>query len=244
MMYHEKAYREYSIVIPVFNEQKNIFPLRDNIIEAMASISDDYEVIFVDDGSTDGSREIIRKINSQNPGFRYIFFDGNYGQTAALDAGFKAAIGDTIITMDADLQTNANDIPLLLKHLGPYDAVVGYRKKRADNWMKRISSQIANSVRNQLSGENIRDVGCPLKVIKRKALRSIKLYNGMHRFFPTLLKFEGYTVFEVPVNHYPRVHGQSKYNVRNRIFRALRDLIAVRWMKSRYLKYQITEEKK
>jgi dolichol-phosphate mannosyltransferase len=218
--------------------------LRDNIVEAMASVSDDYEVIFVDDGSTDGSREIIRKISDANHGFRYIFFDRNYGQTAAFDAGFKAAIGDIVITMDADLQTDANDIPLLLKHLGPYDAVVGYRKKRADNWLKRISSQIANTVRNQLSGENIRDVGCPLKVMKRKALQHVKLYNGMHRFFPTLLKFEGYTVFEVPINHYPRIHGKSKYNVRNRIFRALRDLIAVRWMKSRYLRYQIVEEKK
>ena len=244
MMYQEKAYREYSIVVPIFNERDNLIPLRDNIIDAMSSISDDYEVILVDDGSTDGSREIIRRICTENPEFRFVFFDANYGQTAAFDAGFKAAIGDAVITMDADLQVNAHDIPLLLEHLGPYDVVVGYREKRHDNWLKRISSRIANGVRNRLTGESIRDVGCPLKVIKRKALQNIKLYKGMHRFFPTLLKFEGYTVFEAPVHHYPRIHGQSKYNVRNRVFRALRDLFAVRWMKSRYLRYRIVEEKK
>jgi dolichol-phosphate mannosyltransferase len=243
-MYQEKAYREYSIVVPVFNERDNLIPLRDNIVDAMSSISDDYEVILVDDGSTDGSRDIVRRICAENPQFRFIFFDDNYGQSAAFDAGFKTAIGDAVITMDADLQVSAHDIPLLLKQLGPYDAVIGYREKRNDNWLKRISSRIANSVRNKLTGESIRDVGCPLKVIKRKALRNIKLYSGMHRFFPTLLKLEGCTVCEVPVHHYPRIYGQSKYNIRNRVFRALRDLFAVRWMQSRALRYQIVEEKK
>jgi dolichol-phosphate mannosyltransferase len=244
MMYQEKAYREYSIVVPVFNERDNLIPLRDNIVEAMSSISDDYEVILVDDGSTDGSRDFIRNICAGNPQFRFVFFDGNYGQSAAFDAGFKAAVGDAVITMDADLQVSAHDIPLLLKQLGPYDVVIGYREKRSDNWLKRISSRIANGVRNWLTDENIRDVGCPLKVIKRKALQNLKLYQGMHRFFPTLLKLEGYTVYEVPIHHYPRIHGQSKYNVRNRVFRALHDLFAVRWIQSRILRYRIVEEKK
>ncbi len=233
---------KYSFVIPVLNEQDNLFPLKDNILSAMSTINDTFEVILVDDGSTDESRKIIKNINNEDSRFRYLFFDQNHGQSAAFDAGFRAAIGEFIITLDADLQVDAHDIPGLLNKLGNYDAVVGYREKRRDNFVKHISSKIANSVRNQMSHENIRDVGCPLKIIKRYALRNVKMFNGMHRFLPTLLKLEGFSVIEVPVSHHPRRHGESKYNIRNRLFRSLRDLFAVRWMQSRYFRYQIIEK--
>lgn len=235
---------KYSIVVPVYNEEDNLFKLRDNILSAMDKISDPFEVILVDDGSTDGSRKIIKQISAEEPRFRSIFFDRNYGQTSAFDAGFKASAGEVIITMDADLQVDAQDIPLLLAKLGEYDAVVGYRQKRADNWVKRISSRLANAVRNKLTGENIRDVGCPLKAIKREAIQNIKLFEGMHRFFPTLLKLQGYSVIEVPVNHYPRLKGKSKYNIRNRLFKSLGDLLAVRWMEKRYLRYTVLMDEK
>ncbi len=233
---------EYSVTIPVYNEQDNLQELADNITEAMDAIGKPYEVILVDDGSKDNSRELIKQLCNERAPYRYLFFDGNHGQSAAFDAGFKAARGGIIITMDADLQVDAKDIPKLLEKMDEYDAVVGYRKTRQDSLNKRISSKIANAIRNKLSGESIRDTGCPLKAMKREALIKVKLFKGMHRFFPTLLKMEGYTVTEVPVNHYPRVHGVSKYTMRNRAIRALLDLFAIRWMQKRYLRYQIIQD--
>ncbi|MEW5803094.1 MAG: glycosyltransferase family 2 protein, partial [bacterium] len=165
---------KYSLVIPVYNEEDNLLALRDNILSAMDRISGSFEVIFVDDGSTDRSRLIIKHICTEDSHFHLIFFDRNYGQTSAFDAGFKMAKGDIIITMDADLQVDAHDIRLLLEQLGEYDAVVGYRKVRADNFIKRISSRVGNAVRNRVIDENIRDVGCPLKAMKREAVLRIK----------------------------------------------------------------------
>lgn len=233
----------YSVVIPVFNEEDNLLALRDNILKVMRDLQSSFEVILVDDGSTDKSRVIISRICHEDAYHFYgLFFDRNYGQTSAFDAGFKAARGDIVITMDADLQIDAHDIPALLAKLKDADVVVGYRKKRADNLIKRLSSKIGNSVRNALTDEDIKDIGCPLKVIKKEALQKIKLFEGMHRFFPTLLKLEGYSVIQVPVNHYPRRKGKSKYTIRNRLFRSLKDLLAVCWMKKRCLRYRIIEK--
>jgi glycosyltransferase involved in cell wall biosynthesis len=236
-----KTNPKLSIVIPVFNEEENLRPLKANILEAMSSNTDPFEVVLVDDGSTDRSRTILQMICHEDARFRYLFFNRNHGQTAAFDAGFKAARGEIIITMDADMQTDACDIPLLLAELEGYDAVMGFRRTREDRWIKRISSRIANGIRNWFSGEDIRDVGCPLKAFRRDALQGIKLFNGMHRFFPTLLKLEGKRITEVGVGHYPRRHGQSKYNIRNRAVVAFMDLLAVCWMKRRALRYEIIE---
>ncbi|MBN2092922.1 glycosyltransferase family 2 protein [candidate division KSB1 bacterium] len=233
---------KYSFVVPIYNERENLPLLYENITAAMKSISNDYEIVLVDDGSTDGSCAVIQKLAKFNPKVHYLFFNRNHGQTAAFDAGFKAAQGEFIITMDADLQVDAHDLPLLLEKLATHDCVIGIRQKRSDNLIKLISSKIANFVRNKLSGEQIQDTGCPLKVFKREAIQKVKLFHGMHRFFPTLLKLEGCTVAEMPIHHYPRRYGKSKYNVRNRLFRALRDLFAVRWMKSRYLNYLIIQK--
>ena len=233
---------DISIVIPVYNERENLSLLDEKITKSIKPLNKKYEVILVDDGSVDGSVELIRKLKNKNPCLRLIQFGRNYGQTAAFAAGFSKARGNIIVTMDADLQNDPADIPLLLEKIKEYDVVCGWRYKRNDPWIKKLSSRIANAVRNNLSEESIADTGCSLKAFRRKCFQNIKLYNGMHRFFPTLMKMEGFSVTQVKVGHYPRVHGYSKYNISNRLFASFKDLLAIRWMKKRQIKYNIIEE--
>ncbi len=233
---------DISIVIPVYNERENLILLDKKITKSIKPLNKKYEVILVDDGSVDGSVDLIRKLKNENPCLRLIRFDRNYGQTAAFSAGFSKARGNIIVTMDADLQNDPADIPLLLEKIKEYDVVCGWRYKRNDPWVKKLSSRIANAVRNTLSEESIADTGCSLKAFRRKCFQNIKLYNGMHRFFPTLMKMEGFSVTQVKVGHYPRVHGYSKYNISNRLFASFKDLLAIRWMKKRQIKYDIIEE--
>ena len=233
---------DISIVIPVYNECENLSLLDEKITKSIKPLNKKYEVILVDDGSVDGSVELIRKLKNKNPCLRLIQFGRNYGQTAAFAAGFSKARGNIIVTMDADLQNDPADIPLLLEKINEYDVVCGWRYKRNDPWIKKLSSRIANAVRNNLSEESIADTGCSLKAFRRKCFQNIKLYNGMHRFFPTLMKMEGFSVTQVKVGHYPRMHGYSKYNISNRLFASFKDLLAIRWMKKRQIKYNIIEE--
>ena len=232
-----------SVVVPVYNEQENIDPLTRELAEVLAEVDRPYEIIFVDDGSTDASPQKIEDLRREFPGIRVLRFKNNCGQTSAFDAGFKAARGDVVITMDAVLQNDPHDIPAMLALIGQYDLVSGWRHKRNDDFVRRISSRIANRIRNKLSGENIQDVGCSLKVFRRDYAQRLKLFTGMHRFFPTLVKFEGGRVAEVKVNHRPRKFGTAKYGVGNRIMRSFLDLLAVCWMKKRYLAYVIKEQK-
>ena len=233
---------EISIVIPVYNERENLTMLDEKISKSIKPLNKNYEIILVDDGSVDGSAELIRKLQDGNSHLRLIRFGRNYGQTAAFAAGFSKARGDIIVTMDADLQNDPADIPLLLEKINEYDVVCGWRYKRNDPWIKKLSSKIANSVRNALSEESIADTGCSLKAFRRTCFTNIKLYHGMHRFFPTLMKMEGFSVTQVKVRHYPRVHGYSKYNIRNRLLASFKDLLAIRWMKKRQINYDIIEE--
>lgn len=233
---------EVSIVIPVFNEDENISMLSSAIHTAMSDIGDSYECIFVDDGSTDDSYKEMKKVCAEYNNFKIIKLMRNYGQTAALDAGFKASKGKYIVMMDADLQNDPFDIPLLIANIDGYDMVYGWRFKRQDPLIKIVSAKVANYVRNKLTSENIKDTGCSLKIFCRECLDKIKLYNGIHRFLPTLFKMEGFSVKEVKVKHNPRVFGKSKYNIRNRIFKSFLDLLAVRWMKNRQLCYEVKNE--
>jgi glycosyltransferase involved in cell wall biosynthesis len=198
-----------------------------------------YELLFVDDGSGDHTAQVLRDLAAQQPEVRIIRFRRNAGQSAALDAGFKEVLGPRVVTLDADLQNDPRDIPHVLEMLNDYDVVCGIRQGRQDTWLRRMSSKFANHVRRRVLHDDIVDVGCSLRAYRRHCLGSIKLYNGMHRFLPVLLQIEGYRIGQVPVRHHPRQHGQSKYNVRNRAWRALMDLLAVRWMQSRGLRYEI-----
>jgi len=233
---------DLSIVIPVFNERDNLEPLLREIAASLSGLEVSYEVLMIDDGSTDGSDEALRRLRDVYPALRVVRFARNAGQTAAMDAGFRRARGDVIVTLDADLQNDPADIPRLLRELAGWDAIVGVRQVRRDSFVRRVSSRVANYVRNRLSDETISDTGCSLKAYRREALSRLVLYDGMHRFLPTLLKMEGFRVRELPVGHRPRAHGRSKYGISNRLVPSFLDLLAVRWMKKRRLRYEVADD--
>jgi glycosyltransferase involved in cell wall biosynthesis len=232
---------EISVVVPVYNEEENLPLLIGKIVEVFKGIGSPYEMIFVDDGSSDGSLKVLKEMVSRHPHLRVIKFKENRGLSTALLAGMREARGERIVTLDADLQNDPEDIPKLLGHLDQYDMATGWRQKREDPWLKKISSRMANAVRNCLSDEEIKDSACTLRAFKRECVQNIPVFNGMHRFLSTLVKMEGYRILEVPVIHHPRKFGKSKYNIRNRMLRAFVDLLAVRWMKGRHIRYEIEE---
>lgn len=233
---------DLSVVIPVFNERENLGQLLDEVAASLQPLDLTSEIIAVDDGSTDGSATALQELRSVHPHLRVIRLVRNAGQTAAMDAGFRRSRGAVVVTLDADLQNDPGDIPMLLVQLERCDAVVGVRRARRDNLVRRVSSRVANYVRNRLSDEDITDTGCSLKAYRREVLERLVLYDGMHRFLPTLIKMEGFQVREVPVGHRPRKHGRSKYGIRNRLLPAFMDLMAVRWMKRRRLRYQVKDD--
>ncbi|MDA8377475.1 MAG: glycosyltransferase family 2 protein [Planctomycetia bacterium] len=233
---------ELSIIAPAFNELGNIQPLVERIRDICVPLNLPFEAIIVDDGSTDGTREKLVELAKVYPWLRVVTLARNSGQTAAMDAGFRAARGKVWGTVDADMQNDPGEIPRLMAMLGPdVDMVNGWRKKRSDNALRRIQTRIANGIRNWISEESIQDSACSLKVYKRQCLEGLTLYKGMHRFFPTLVKMRGFKVIEVPVSHNPRLHGVTKYKFGSRVIRAFVDLLAVRWMKKRQLHYRATE---
>src|SRR5216117_75575 len=235
---------ELSLVIPVYNERDNLPVLVEVIDRALTARRGCYEIVAVDDGSTDGSLDVLKALKREHPEIHIVAFAANAGQTAAFAAGFGAARGRVIVTLDADLQNDPADIPVLLAELDRSGAaaVVGYRVDRRDSGWKRLQSRIANGVRNRLNRETIRDTGCSLKAFRADAVRALPLFDGMHRFLPTLIRMGGGTVVEVPVRHSPRRFGRTKYGMWNRVFRSLADALAVRWMQRRALRYRIREE--
>jgi glycosyltransferase involved in cell wall biosynthesis len=235
---------DLSVVIPVYNEAENLPNLWPELRSVLEPLGLTFEVVFVDDGSRDHSAELIRGFRDVDPRVRLVRLKANAGETAATDAGFKAARGRWVVTMDADLQNDPHDIPTLLSHLERWDAVSGWRVNRGegDSLVRRISSRVANRTRNLISDESIQDSGCTFRAFRRECLRGLVLYRGFHRFIPTLLKMRGYRVIEVPVRNRPRRFGQSKYGVLNRIFVATADLLVVRWMKNRLLRYEVAED--
>jgi len=232
---------EISVVVPVYNEEGNLPVLIPALVEVLKNLGRSYEMIFVDDGSSDESRRILKEMASEHASLRILRFKENRGLSTALVAGMREARGEIIVTLDSDLQNDPADIPRLLEYLDRYDMATGWRQKREDKWLKKISSKIGNAVRNWVSGENIQDSACTLRAFKKECIQEIPVFNGMHRFFSTLVKMRGFGIIEVPVAHHPRRFGKSKYNIRNRMVRSFIDLLAVRWMKRRTIHYEIEE---
>jgi dolichol-phosphate mannosyltransferase len=235
---------DLSVVIPVYNEEENLPLLWPELRGVLDGLALAYEVIFVDDGSRDRSADLIRAFRDADARVRLVRLKENAGETAATDAGFKATLGRCVVVMDADLQNDPHDIPRMLHELEQWDAVTGWRVHRGDgdSVVRQVSSRLANRVRNWISDETIQDSGCTFRAFRRECLRGLVLYRGFHRFIPTLLRMRGYRVLEIAVNHRPRRFGQSKYGVLNRVFVAFVDLLVVRWMKNRLLRYEVAED--
>ena len=229
----------YSVVIPLKDEEGNIGELIQELEPVMNSLKQNWELICIDDGSIDETPDILQKLAKEKTYLRVVTFAKNYGQSSAFDAGFKLAKGDFIITLDGDRQNDPRDILALIQAIPNYDLVSGYRQKRQDPWSKRWISRLANFVRSRLCHDQMQDTGCSLKIYRAACLSHIKLFQGMHRFLPTLFKIEGFKVKEIPVSHRKRTQGQTKYHFWNRSFNTIADMLAVRWMYKRQLRYQI-----
>jgi len=223
-----------SVVIPLFNEQDNIESLQRELHAALRGL--DYEIVFVDDGSKD---ETVQRVEVR-PEVRLLAFEKNAGQSAAMYAGIHAARGKVIALLDGDLQNDPADIPLLLAEIEKgADLVCGYRAKRRDTVVKRITSRVANFVRSRFTKDGVRDTGCTLKAMRRECREALVLFYGMHRFIPALVKGAGYRIVEIPVNHRPRTAGVSKYGLGNRAIKATVDMFGVRWLLSRQVKFRV-----
>jgi glycosyltransferase involved in cell wall biosynthesis len=222
---------DLSIVVPVYNEAENIPDLISSITAAMHGFTDSYEIVLIDDGSTDNSFVLLKSLAQRDSHLRLIRFGINYGQTAALAAGFHHAKGKVIITMDADLQNDPTDIPTLMEKIQEgYDVVSGWRKERHDHfWSRRLPSVAANRVISYITGLRLRDYGCTLKAYRREIIRHIDLYGEMHRFIPALARWAGASVTEIVVKHHPRTKGKSKYGL-SRTLRVMLDLFVVKFL--------------
>jgi dolichol-phosphate mannosyltransferase len=232
-----------SVVVPFFNEERNVPLLADRIDAVFAGLPDyDYECLFVDDGSTDGTRAELERLRGVNPHVRPIHLTRNCGQSAALVAGMRRAKGEYLLTLDGDLQNDPCDFPKFLELLHEFDCVCGYRAKRQDTLVRKVSSKIANAVRDAILHDGIRDSGCGSKGFRRCCIEHIIPFNGVHRFFAVMVRNAGLTIAECEVTHHPRQHGVSKYGIHNRLWRGIHDLVGVRWLRKRYVAFKVEGE--
>jgi glycosyltransferase involved in cell wall biosynthesis len=230
-----------SVVIPFRNEADSLPTLYSELAAVVDGLDIASEMIFVDDESTDGGASVLLGVAGADERFRMLSISPRSGQSAALEAGFGAARGEWIATLDADLQNDPADLPKLLAEIDRADCVNGVRMDRQDTFLKRIASRVANSTRRRILGDSVEDIGCSLRVMRAEHLERIKLFRGAHRFLPVLLAFEGARVVEVSVRHRPRLHGESKYAIGDRFLEAVFDLCAVFWMKKRISRYDVKE---
>ena len=224
---------DLSVVLPCYDEQDSVGPLIDELHRALAPLGRPFEILCVDDGSRDRTLEALREAQRRHGEVRVLRHARNCGQSAAFASGFARARGATVITMDSDLQNDPADIPALLAALDGVDLVCGVRARREDSWVRRVSSRIGNGFRNLVTGVPVTDAGCSYRVMRAGALAELPVFNGMHRFLPTLLRLQGFAMREVTVHHRARRAGRSKYGIRNRAFRGVLDCFAMRWFKAR-----------
>ncbi|MCS6884216.1 MAG: glycosyltransferase family 2 protein [Acidobacteriota bacterium] len=225
-----EPYLKLSIVIPVYNEEENLQNLQKQLQESLAIVAADYEIIYIDDGSTDKSYDVLAKLAADDTRVKVIRFRRNYGQTAAMAAGIDFASGQIIVPLDADLQNDPKDIPLLVAKIEEgYDIVSGWRKNRQDDLTKTLPSKVANKLISLVTGVRLNDYGCSLKAYRSDLIKQVRLYGEMHRFIPALAVLEGAKIAEVPVAHHPRIAGKSKYGL-SRTFKVFLDLITVKFL--------------
>jgi len=233
---------EISVVIPAYNEAESLPILLAELRHVLAATGRTWEIVLVDDGSTDGTAERIRAEAAAEPRIRPVLLAANAGQSAALAAGFVRMRGRVVVTLDADLQNDPADLPRLLAALEDADVVSGIRTDRQDSALRLVSSRIANGFRRRVLGDRVTDIGCSFKAYRREALEGLPMFVGVHRFLPALCVFRGARLAEVEISHRPRRHGVSKYGVGNRLWRGLQDLVGVRWLRSRLVHYRVRDD--
>jgi glycosyltransferase involved in cell wall biosynthesis len=233
---------EFTIIVPVYNEEDNLLRVKKELLAYTKIATVRTKILFVNDGSQDSSQEIIEDISQRYPEFGYIKFKKNLGLSAAIKAGFDHTETALVGYIDSDLQTAPEDFNLLLEHIGTYDLVTGVRENRKDSFVKNMSSKIANSIRRTFTKDGMEDTGCPLKVIKTDYAKRIPMFRGLHRFLPAMILLQNGKIIQIPVQHFPRIAGETKYGLRNRIFGPLMDCFAYLWMKKKYLNYEIDDK--
>ncbi|MFQ5699200.1 MAG: glycosyltransferase family 2 protein [Myxococcota bacterium] len=224
---------ELSVLLPCYNERDNLESLTRELLATLQKTGLDYEILFIDDASTDGSAALLDELARAHPRLRVVHHRHNAGESAAQATGFRAARGERLVTMDSDGQNDPVDLPRFLETLESADVVCGVREVREDDWLRRISSRLANGFRNRVTGDRVLDAGCTYRAIRRRVVRELPVFNGMHRFLPTLARAQGFRVSEIPVHHRPRTAGESKYGVGNRLWRGIVDCLAIRWWRDR-----------
>lgn len=230
---------DFTIIIPVYNEEENLARVEKELLAFIKIATKKTAVLFVNDGSTDNSQSLIKDICNRNKEFSYLSFKENRGLSTAIKAGFDTVESPLVGYIDSDLQTDPKDFNLLLDHIDQYDLVTGVRTNRKDNFLKNMSSKIANGIRRAFTQDGMDDTGCPLKVIKTPYAKRIPMFNGLHRFLPAMVLLQNGKIIQIPVKHYPRMGGTSKFGVWNRLIGPLVDCFAYLWMKRKYINYEI-----
>jgi dolichol-phosphate mannosyltransferase len=233
---------ELTIIVPVFNEEDCLPPFFRKMEDFFKNSPVKASVLFVDDGSSDKSLQLIQNKCNDSKSFSFISFDHNYGLSSAIKAGFDHCTTDLVGYIDADLQTHPSDFIPYFTFFPEYDMVNGIRQKRKDSFVKRISSKFANTYRRLLINDGIADTCCPLKIVKTDYARKIPFFHGMHRFLPALVQLEGGKVKQLPISHFPRLAGNSKYHLFNRLVGPFFDTLAFRWMRNRYIRYSVVDK--
>ena len=233
---------QFTIIIPVYNEEANLERLEQELLRYIKIASKTTTILFVNDGSNDNSQALIETICNKHAQFNYILFEKNKGLSAAVKAGFDTAQTELVGYIDSDLQTAPSDFNLLLEHIESFDLVTGVRSNRKDSFVKNMSSKIANGIRRSFTHDGMDDTGCPLKVIKTEYAKRIPMFKGLHRFLPAMILLQNGKITQIPVQHFPRIAGQAKFGLWNRLLGPLMDCFAYLWMKKKYINYKVAKQ--
>lgn len=234
----------FTIIVPVFNEEDNLERVEKELSSYLEIASVPASVLFVNDGSTDNSQELIEAICAKNSAFDFLLFQENRGLSAAIKAGFDYVTTELVGYIDSDLQTAPSDFNILLEHIKTHELVTGVRANRKDSFVKNMSSTIANGIRRAFTKDGMDDTGCPLKIIKTDYAKRIPMFKGLHRFLPAMILLQNGKIKQVPVQHFPRIAGTAKYGLWNRLLGPLMDCFAYLWMKKKYINYTVEKTSK